>query len=277
MSGAIRLSLCAPGATAAELIGLGRQADRWNIGGLWIGDPYGRASNADDNYVTTTAAAVSAVTTDLRLGLVLGLADEKQLPRLAEDVAVIDQASAGRVELALRDTDDGWLARAARFLNAWHAWELPGRNETVAVLPSPAQPLVPRVVVADESAADALDAGRMLLSSEPPPDRLVARRRLLVLSETLQPGQAREWIAGGAYAVALQLREQAVAAGARELVLLVDPSLEEEDLLTLATVYAPSLRASDRNVRGIASDALQWLTQKRHLHSPPERSNPATK
>jgi hypothetical protein len=96
-----------------------------------------------------------------------------------------------------------------------------------------------------------------------------------VLSGRLAPGAARDRLAPGAYAVALELRAQARAAGAQELVAVVDPALTEDDLRTLGTVYVPALRASDRNVRGVASDALVWLTQKRHLHEPPDRGTDA--
>ena len=269
MSGGYRLSLCAPGATAAELLELAPLADHWNIAGLWVGDPRGDTVNYGDSYVTAAAAAVAAVTTDIRLGLVLSLGDERQLVRLAEDAAVIDQASHGRVELALREGGDGWAGRAARLLRAWNAWELPGRDETVSVIPGPLQAVIPRLVIGSAAAAGELGAGRMLLGPEPRSAGLVPPRRALVHVRALERGGVHDWLAEGAHARVVELRENLEAAGARELVLLVDPALAEDDVRALGTVVVPSLRASARDVRAISTDAWNWLTRKRHLHAPP--------
>jgi hypothetical protein len=269
MSGAIRLSVCAPGATAAELIQLARHADYWNLGGLWIGDPHGRAPNSDDNYVTAAAAAVAAVTVDLRIGLILGLREEKQVVRLAEDAAVLDQASRGRLELALRLEGDLWLDRAARFLRAWDTWELPGRDETVAVMPGPAQPTIPRLIIGDEASSDALEVGRMLLKTESAPERLLPRRRILILPEPLSRGSALGQLRGDPDGPIARLRDSAQSSSARDLLFFVAPDLDAEDFRALGTVYVPSLRASERNFHAIARDSHTWLIRKKELHAPP--------
>ena len=264
----IRLSVCVPGATSAELVGLGRWADRWNLAGIWAGDPRGAAPNAHDSYVTAAAAAIAAVTADVRIGVFLGLAPGAGLVRIAEDAAVVDQASGGRLELGLREGGDGWTDDAARFLRAWNDWPLPGLDETVAVLPGPAQPVLPRVVVGGEPAAETLLAGRVLLEDEPPPVRLLPRRRLLVVEPDLSGGVI-DWLAGGTVERVLALREQATAAGAHELLLVAAPTLTEEDVRALGTVVVPALRASARDVAAIAGDAWVWLTRKQVLHAPP--------
>jgi alkanesulfonate monooxygenase SsuD/methylene tetrahydromethanopterin reductase-like flavin-dependent oxidoreductase (luciferase family) len=251
------------------LLELAPLADHWNIACIWVGDPRGEAANSDDSYVTAAAAALAAVTTDIRLGLVLSLRDERQLPRIAEDAAVIDQASHGRVELALREGGGGWTDAAARFLRAWNAWQLPGRDETVAVIPGPLQSVIPRVVIGSAAAAAELGGGQMLLSLEEPPPRPVPLRRILVLPDMPAGGGVRDWLAEGAHARVLELRGQAAGAGAHELVLIVDPKLGEDDLRALGTVVVPSLRASARDVRAISTDAWTWLTRKQNLHAPP--------
>jgi alkanesulfonate monooxygenase SsuD/methylene tetrahydromethanopterin reductase-like flavin-dependent oxidoreductase (luciferase family) len=264
----IRLSLCAPGATAAQLVTLSRWADHWNLAGLWVGDPRGDAANADDSYVTAAAAAIAAVTVDLRLGAFLGLAAADGSVRIAEDVAVVDQASGGRLELALREGDGDWLAGAARFLQAWNAWPLPGRDETVAVLPGPAQPSLPRLLVGTAESADALGAGRLLLEAEPPSRRLVPPRTVLAISPALDDG-VEAWLADSAVERVLGLRDEAAAAGAHELLLVAGPRLTEADVQALGTVVVPALRASARDAQAIAADAWTWLTRKRVLHRPP--------
>jgi len=266
----IRLSLCAPGAGAAQLLALARPAEHWNLAALWAGDPHGRADNADDSYVTTSLAAVAAVTTDLRLGAFLGLPAPDRVVRTAEDAAVLDQASGGRLELGLR-AGDGALEGAVRLLTAYHDWALPGRDETVAVIPGPAQPVLPRVVVGDEAAADALLAGRVLLAPEPAPRRAVPRRRLLAITPPLQDGVVA-WLADDAVGRVLELRAQAAATGAQELLLLAPPDLAEADIQALGTVLVPALRAAGRDAEAIAADAWTWLTRKRVLHQPPARA-----
>jgi hypothetical protein len=271
MSG-LRLSLSLPGATAAELLEVGPWADHWNVAGLWIGDPRGEADNRSDSYVTATAAALSAVTVDIRLGLFLALGREKQIVRIAEDVAVVDQASGGRLELAFVPPAHGreaWTKDVARLLRAWNAWEIPSSAEVVPVIPGPAQPTLPRVVVDDRAAADALGAGRMLLDGEPDGDALVPRRTILVIEPGIAKEGVFEWLAGGATERVTELRDRARSAGAQEIMLLLEGGLSERDVKALGTVVVPALRAAHRDVRAIAGDGWAWLTEKAHLHAPP--------
>jgi hypothetical protein len=231
------------------------------------------AENSSDSYVTAAAAALSAVTTDIRLGLFLALGVEKQLVRIAEDVAVVDQMSGGRVELAFvppPDARDQWVDGAARLLRAWTAWEILDSDEVVPVIPGPAQPTVPRLVVDDASASDALGAGSMVFDGASRDDGLVPRRRVLVVEPGFGRGGGFGWLeAGGAVDVVLGLREQARSAGAHEILLVAAEGLDESDAKALGTAVVPGLRASDRDARHITGDAWAWLTQKAHLHAPP--------
>ncbi len=272
MSG-LRLSLALPGASAAELLEVGRWADHWNIAGLWVGDPRGAAENRSDSYVTATAAAVSAVTADIRLGLFLAVGREKQIVRIAEDVAVVDQASGGRVELAFvppAQKREAWTSDVARLLRAWNAWEIPSSDEIVAVIPGPAQPTLPRVVVDDGAAADALGAGRIIFDGGGGGDAgLVPRRTVLAVEGSFASDGVMDWLAAGATERVAGLRDRARSAGAQEVLLVVEPGLSERDVKALGTVVVPALRASDRDVRHIAEDGWAWLTKKAHLHAPP--------
>jgi hypothetical protein len=267
----LRLSLALPGATTADLLRVAPLAEHWNLAGLWVGDPRSGAPNGADSYVTAAAAALTAVTDDIRIGLFLRLGHEKQVVRIAEDVAVIDQASGGRVELAFVPSGDAWLERAAALLRSWNHWPVPGAHETVPVIPGPAQPVVPRVVVDDDAGAAALAAGRIVFAAGPPPasPALVPTRSILVSEPDLAAG-VEGWLAAGPFERVSELRASAGAAGAQELLLLASPDLSERDIEVLGTVLVPSLRAADRDARAITTDAWVWITEKGHLHAPPQ-------
>jgi hypothetical protein len=163
----------------------------------------------------------------------------------------------------------------AALLNAWHAWQLPGRDETVAVIPGPAQPQLPRVVVDDDRAAASLGAGRMVFGGDgATAEALVAPRTILVVEVDLTQRDITGWLSEpGAYARVAELRERAGAAGAHELLLSTRGLPGEQDLEAIGTVLVPSLRAADRDARAIATDAWVWLTQKADLHFPPPSSS----
>ncbi len=155
-------------------------------------------------------------------------------------------------------------------LRAWNAWEVPGSDEVVPVIPGPAQPMVPRLVVGDDEAAAALGAGQVRFGeAADDPDALVPRRTLLALDLALGDGGVTGWLAEGPLERVLDLRERARAARAQEIVLILDAALTEADVKALATVVVPGIRAADRDVRAIATDAWTWLTEKTDLHSAP--------
>lgn len=268
MSG-VRVSLAVPGATAADVVTMAKLAERWNLASIWIGDPAGKSEHSADSYVTATAGAVSAATTFVRIGVFLGLGSAKQVVRLAEDLGVLDQASNGRVEVAFvppGEARETWLGAVAGLLGAYHAWQVPGSEEVLPVIPGPAQPELPRLVVDDVAAADALRAGRLV--SAPPADSpgLVGPRTMLRRPLT---SPVREWLAEDPLGAILELRDAARAARARDLLLVADGSPSEDDMEVIGTVVVPGVRCADRDVRAITNDAWNWTTTKRHLHTAP--------
>lgn len=268
MSG-VRLSLAVPGASAAEVVETAKLADHWNLACIWIGDPAGTAAHSADSYAVATAGAVSAVTSFVRIGVFLGLRSAKQVVRLAEDLGVLDQASNGRMEVAFVPQDgarDIWLSEVAALLNAYHAWPIPGSDEVLPVIPGPAQPELPRLVVNDVAAADTLRAGRLVSAPAAAGDGLVGPRTIL---RRALSGDVREWLEEDPLGRILELRTSARAASARELLLVSSRSPSPDDMEVLGTVVVPGLRCADRDVRAITSDAWTWTTTKRDLHAPP--------
>ena len=271
---ALRLTLCLPGATAADLVAIARWADHWNLAGLWIGDPRGRAPDHQDSYVTAAAAAVAAVTEDLRIGVLLTLPDGQHEVRVAEDVAVVDNASHGRMEIGLvtpPGTPDAWIRRAATFLRSWTDLPVPGGG-TVAVTPLPVQPQIPRVVVGDRELAAALGCGLMILdpdATSPLGVELVARR---TIATARLDGAAFDWLATDPVGRTRTLRSGATLAGAQELMLIVTggaATVTEHDIEALGRVVVPALRCVPDEVDGIVDDAWTWLTERTAIHDAP--------
>ena len=249
-------------------------ADHWNLAGLWIGDPASSAPNGEDSYVTATAAAVAAVTEDLRIGVLLTLPDGQHEIRVAEDVAVVDNASHGRMEIGLvapAGTPDVWIRRAATFLRSWTDWPVPGGG-TVAVTPLPVQPQIPRVVVGDRELATALGAGLMILDSaatSPSGVELVARR---TIATARLDGAAFEWLGADPAGRVRALRGDATKTGAQELMLIVTggaATVTEHDIEALGRVVVPALRCVPDEVDGIVDDAWTWLTAQTAIHDAP--------
>lgn len=268
MSG-LRVGLSVPGATSAELLRLGVLADEWNVTTLWVGDPDGGAPNADDNYVTASAGGLAGGTSHVRIGMFLRLGDERQLLRIAEDVAVVDQASCGRAEIGLvpsRDEGDEWLDAAARFLRARNSWAVAGLDEVVPVLPGPLQPVLPRVVVGGGPAATALAAGRLVSAGAVSDPALVPAPTVM---RTPLAADVEAWLEPDPAEQILALRCAARACGAQEVLLVADAPPAAADLKLLGTIVVPLMRAADRDVATIGADAWSWLRERTALHTPP--------
>ena len=283
-----RLSVCIPGATAAVMVEAARLAESFNLD-IWVGDPRAgaRPANADDSYVMTTAAAVTAVTTHIRVGVFLTLDSSAGPLRLAEDVGVVDQAARGRLELGLvapDDTDDRseWETRARALLGAWHHWPTTtGRD--VAVTPAPAQPWMSRLVSGRaplDAVADRLRGGVVVFAedgSDATAADLDTVDRRTVLATTPGPGDRsiRDWLAPDPLAAVTALRSAVDRARAHEvLVVLPQPSAQGgarlvDDIEALGIVVGTSLRCSPHHVPLLAPDAWTWLTERRHLHHAP--------
>ena len=271
----LRLTICAPNASATQLLSIARWADHWNLGGLWIGDPTAAGVERGDSYITAAAAAVASVTTDLRIGVLLALPEGQHTIRIAEDVAVIDNASGGRMEIGLvagAAADERWLGRAATFLRSWTDWPVPGGG-TVAVTPLPVQPQLPRTVAGPLAAARELDAGWMAVhGGEPESGRRVARRTIAVASPDPSATALIDWLADDPCARVAALREQATRIGAQELLIVLQrdaAAVTERDVETLGRVVVPALRCVPDELAGIVHDAWRWLTEQGALHDAP--------
>ncbi len=271
----MRLTLCVPAADAAQLLPIARWADRWNLGGFWIGDASAGGTARGDSYLTAAAAAVASVTRDLRIGVLLALPEDQHTVRVAEDIAVIDNASGGRMEIGLvapSAGDEEWLQRAATFLRAWTDWPVPSGG-TVAVTPLPVQPQLPRVVAGSLTAAQALDAGWMAVhGGEPESGRRVARRVIAVTALDTPAHGPADWLAKDPAGRVADLRLRATQIGAQELMLRLDgdaAALTQHDLEALGRVVVPGLRCVPEELPGIVEDAWHWLTEQVDLHDAP--------
>jgi len=276
----IRLSLALPGCSTADILDIAAAAEHWNLGCLWVGDPRGRAANSDDSYVTTTLAALAARTQDLRLGAFLTLRGSSSPIHLAEDLGVADQASGGRIEIGLvapRSDRSRWAADAARLLNAWHEVALPG-GETASVVPAPAQPVMPRIVVGGSAGlAGSLLAGRGVFhaarpkASAPVRKSRLVRDRVVLIVDAPFAGSVQSWLASNPQGCVDDLLARARAASAGEVVFVVKRGgrLTEADLKALGTVVIPALRAPGPDRATIVANAWTWLTEKGDIHEAP--------
>lgn len=276
----IQLSVCIPGADARTILNASRLAESFNLD-IWIGDPHGRAANCDDNYVMTTAAGVAAVTSHIRIGVLLTLNGPAQILRLAEDIGVVDQAARGRLEIGLvapdAETAD-WESRARQLLGAWHEWPA-GDGRTVSVTPRPAQPWMSRLVAKGAGASEVADRlrGGVIVFDEhvvpPIASDAMQRRIVLAIAPAVGTGGIAEWLANKVMARMVDLRDSADRAGAHEvLILLPDagPSRLAADLEALGIVVGTSLRCARHKLEFLAPDAWNWLTELRHLHHAPQ-------
>ena len=260
MSG-LRTGLAFPGADAATVVEAARLAEEWNVDTLWIGNPSGTAPNSDDTYVMVTAAAAAAATTHVRLGVFLSARSSSPPLRIAEDIAVVDQISAGRLSVAFtRPPPSGtgeWFADLARIARAPHDWDL-GDGRRMPVTPAPAQPCVPMAVF------------------EPGDDPLVARPLRTAGSPVLLAVGWPDPAAAPTADDVMRLKARSAEAGADEVVLLVagtagTTAADLALILTVTgTVVAPCLRAAEHEVPILALDATRWLEQCGALHQPPE-------
>ena len=141
---------------------------------------------ADDGYLPSPlpfAAAVAAVTTQLRISVAAVIAPFHDPLRLAEDAAVVDLLSGGRLDLVLAN---GYVprefamfgvdmaTRAARtttvvevLRRAWSGEAFEHEGRTVRVTPAPCQPGGPPLTLGGSSPAAARRAARLGLGFRP--------------------------------------------------------------------------------------------------------------
>jgi alkanesulfonate monooxygenase SsuD/methylene tetrahydromethanopterin reductase-like flavin-dependent oxidoreductase (luciferase family) len=276
----IQLSVCIPGADAGTIVNAARLAESFNLD-IWIGDPYGQARTCDDSYLMTTAAAVAAVTSHIRIGVFLTLNGSAEILRLAEDIGVVDQASRGRLELGLVAPDAAaqeWEHRARRLLGAWHDWPA-GDERRVSATPRPAQPWMSRLVAGGAGVieiADRLRGGVVVLDEHAASSvgsDTAQRRVVMAVAPAMGAGGVRAWLAERVLDAMVELRDRADRVGAHEVLFLLPdagPSRLVADLEALGIVVGTSLRCARHKLAFLAPDAWNWLTELRHLHHAPQ-------
>ncbi len=242
----MRLALAVPGKPAAEVLAAARAAEAANLDALVIGDPAGatKSANSDDTYVLTTAGAVAAVTTDLRLTLALDLRGSAPPLRVAEDLGVLDVLSGGRVELLLTPgPDPEWRTDLAAVLGAWTGWPMPD-GSTAPVTPAPVQPALPGWSVSGETATSLRGGPGLVLVDWP--------GRLPDLDTVLRIRELRD--RAGAGTVVVRARGELTGV-----------------VRALGTVVGPCLRCPPDEVPILHADATDWLLHRTELHEPPAR------
>lgn len=212
-------------------------AERLGITTFWIGDPApDRADQFTGSYLAATAGAIFARTSALRVGLFMPVGDGPSPLRIAEDLAVLDNLSAGRVEYGPVVAPED-IGGTVALRNAWRGWPLPGGG-TVHVIPHPVQPAIPCLLTCRPSPDDLArlpEAGLLIRAgSASPPSLPNGRRRVLLLD--CPPLAATN--------VDIDVsRRLAEESGADEIIFSCDGS--PEALTFIATAIAPALRASE--------------------------------
>lgn len=246
-----RLSIGLRGANASDVLALAAAAEREAVDAIWIGDLDG-GEDPGDSFRTMLAAGVAAQTHFIRIGCVLAFRDPESTLRLAEDVAMIDEASGGRLELLLVLDDPECEERAARMMSAWRGWET-ADGRRFPVTPRPVQPALPRLVAApgfDDPAATRLGAG-VLARAAHLPAAARPRTRFDRRVVAFDVGSARELIAGGAGPAVARIREVADRWEADEVAVWLPADEQQaiaDEVRLLARVVAP----------GVAGGEAQW-------------------
>jgi len=238
----------ADGAAALALVGV---AEREGVDGVWIGDLEAADGGRGDSYRTMLSAAAAARTISIRLGCVLTLSDPDSALRLAEDLAMIDEAAGGRLELLLVLEDDpAREERAMRLLSAWRGWET-ADGRRFPVTPRPAQPALPRLVAAKSfgtAAGVRLAAGGMVLAGELAPGEAGARGSLERRVIGFEIGSARELIGADAASAVEGIRGPADAWEADEVAVWLGPAAAgnlDEEVRLVARVLGPGVAGAD--------------------------------
>jgi alkanesulfonate monooxygenase SsuD/methylene tetrahydromethanopterin reductase-like flavin-dependent oxidoreductase (luciferase family) len=257
----VRVSVLPVGADAAAVVATAASADRAGIDGFWFGGlgPASDTGSVDDAYVMTALCGAASRTRDIRLGALLDLAPERAALTSAEDIGVLDQASGGRLELGLVPSGGpGWPDRAALVLTSWTDWPVAGHD--VVVTPRPAQPVVPRLVLATGTGDEAgirrrLRAGVLMVGGRAA--RVAdGERRVIVRRETVPEGKDLDSV--GEYV--RDLRDAVDAADADEAIIAAPAGdlLRERFVDFLAGVVAPVVRCPRAEAPVLLHDALSW-------------------
>lgn len=271
------LAVCVPGADSRTIQRAGMAADQYGLAQLWAGDPRATAPNSDDNYILPALAATAAVTTYVRLGAFLRLGPAVQAMRIAEDIAVVDAASRGRMEVGLvaplATAQASWEQTAAALLGAYHHW--PALNgEAYSVTPPLQQSWLPRVLVGGpEELAVRLGAGRAVWPGSPMTTASRIARRVSLFVE-FSSGVCSA-LAQDPAAFVWDLRSLVDAAGAHQLIAVLSPEADmEHDFHALGSVISPGIRCAREECEQLVRDGWTWVAEKSHLHDSPYQRAP---
>lgn len=241
-----RIGVALPGGDAAAIVALAEQAEAANVDVVVIGDPGGRAANADDAYVLATAGAVAVRTRDVRVALALGLRGSSPLVRVVEDVGVVDVMTNGRTELLMRPGgDDDWRADLEAMLDGWRAWPMPD-GRTVPLTPCPVQPAIPTWT---------FDGPRGTGLRGQPGVLLVAWPATLPDADALR-----------------EIRRRRDAVGASTVIFDVAgvaPDQRARAVRAIGGVAGPGLRCPEDEVGILTLDSTEYLVERPDLHRPP--------
>jgi hypothetical protein len=234
---------------------LAQQAERLGLDGIWV---QGTSAGHGDSYATTTAAAIASLTRDIRLGVILRLEDEGDILRVAEDIAVIDHCSSGRVELWLEcPPEDGarWISTAERLLKNLRVCSA-GEHE-VPVTPGPLQPQVP---VVTRGAPSALADAGVVVELDGSASRTDHRGRttLCVRPDRTQAAVAAAGLPTTLLTAVESLRAAIDSSGAHDVVFVLPEGFSTVDVEIVASVIAPILRAIDHEVADLVLDTLKF-------------------
>jgi alkanesulfonate monooxygenase SsuD/methylene tetrahydromethanopterin reductase-like flavin-dependent oxidoreductase (luciferase family) len=244
-----RLSIGLQGSNARDIIELADAAEREAVDAIWIGSPDRGSEDPGDSFRTMVAAAVAARTHFIRIGCMLTFRDPESTLRLAEDVAMIDEAAGGRLELLLQLDDADCEERAGRMMSAWRGWDT-ADGRRFPVTPRPVQPSIPRLVAAPgfgSRAATRLGAG-VLVPADDLPAAASRRTRFDRRVVAFEVRSARELIAGGAAEAIAGMRDVADRWEVDEVAVWLEPARREEiadEVRLLARVVAPGVAGGD--------------------------------
>jgi hypothetical protein len=271
------LAVCFPGSDARTIQRAGMAADKFGLAQLWAGDPRASAPNSDENYILPALAATAAATKYVRLGAFIQLGPTAQTMRVAEDIAIVDATSNGRMEVGLlvppATARASWEQAASALLGAYHHW--PALNgETYSVTPPLQQSWLPRVLVGgSQELAVRLGAGRAVWPGDPKPaeSSIVCRVSLFF---DFSAGVC-SMLAQDPVAFVLDLRSLVDAAGAHQVIAVLSRKEDLElDLHALGAVVSPGIRCAREECEQLTRDGWTWVTENSRLHhSPYERAS----
>jgi Luciferase-like monooxygenase len=242
------------------LVTAANQAEAAALDGVWVGSFASEPSRKRDAATTATLAAIAASTEVLRMGAVIGPLDDASTIATAEELAVIDQASNGRLEVVLRATASlSFEDQASALERAWQGTLLPD-GRVVAVTPRPRQPALPMMAFgsADGRASEWWSQCLPYTSALERP-RMVGTRTGVIVGLTQDEPRLEDDLER----FVREVQRTLASCDGTELVISMDPMATDLTwrLHAVASVVIPALRANAYEFDLILDDALRWFQQ----------------